>query len=32
MTLNGLMALILRFTEIVYDVVVNNYFGFKIYF
>jgi len=33
MTLNGVMALILRyFTEFVYDVVVNNYFAFYIYF
>jgi len=32
-TLNGVMAVILRyFTELVYDVVVNNYLGFKIYF
>ena len=33
MTLNGVMAVILRyFTELVYDVVVSNYLGFKIYF
>jgi len=33
MTLNGVMAVILRyFTEFVYDVVVKQYLGFKIYF
>jgi len=35
MTVNGIMALILRyFTEFVYDVVKRsvNYLGFKIYF
>ena len=31
MTLNGVMAVILRYlTELVYGVVVNNYPGFKI--
>jgi len=32
MTLNGVMAVILRyFTELVYDVVVKQCLGFKIY-